>query len=828
MKNTSKVVFKLVWMVIVAMFLNIAAIYGQTNNYTTKIKDGSVANSAPTAIANSLLELESSNKGFLLPRMSTADRNKISITDKERGNGLAIYNTDTDCVNYWSKTGNRWLSLCGTLSPAIIELQDCSKITLNASGDKMLQQGKYLRDSDILYVSLNVLEPGTFDISAMTDNGYYFSRAGSFDTSGLYTIALEGLGTPMNGNETVGDLVTFTINGKQATNCNNFRIKVRQSNIDYTLVEPQDITVDWNAYIGMALNANDHKVKLKVNVKSVGVWRIQSTQTINGMSFSGSGEFIQEGEQTIEVLGQGVPVAATAIGAPNVFSFTTNSATNNNPTNVKVRVNVKPVDYSLVCDDQQNKIEIRGEFKEDSKLTGNNSILIPVKVLAPGQTTIELRGNFITANGQSPVTFKAENVNLTFNANRNNIQYVTLYANDVMIPKGTTQIKFSSITPNNSAVCSSFPTISVESQPIRYSILCNTIRVNGNYTVGGKFSQDNYIELDVDVDYPGEYNIQTDEINGVSFSGQGSFTGKGTQKIRLTPKGEYNDADNLVYTVTTNSQAGTTTCSTTVRVQYREIVILTLGNYNYGPNTGNVYAGGAIANSRVNFGPNGKVKVQNIRILTSNVQGEALRTFIRNNKVDIIFSVIAYPISAQTSNVLEDFIKTDKGVFILSDESYVRNYSKAFIERLTGSSGLVADGRFTMTNPVLSGLGNNPIINNVFGDLNGKYLGNDAANGWYYQNLPSNVIPLVSKSGNSNDVWSFMHKDLGFVFVGDGGWIVGTSNNTSLSIWPSRFTSNGTPIGKPYYQGVEVYNSVYYANILAWAIDYVKTNKAAN
>lgn len=824
MRNYSKVVFQLLWLAFVAMFFNIATMHGQTNNYTTKIKDGSVANSLPTAIENSLLELESNNKGFLLPRMSTVERDQISISDKERGNGLSIYNTDTDCINYWSKTGDRWLSLCGTLSPAIIELQDCNAITLNASGSNMLQQGQYLRESDLLYISINVIEPGTYDISAMTDNGYYFSSSGSLDTAGLYTIALEGLGTPMVGNESPGDLVTFSINGRQTTACNDFRIRVRPSNIEYTLVEPQEITVTWDAFIGVALNANDNKVTLEVDVQSIGSWRVQSTETINGMSFSGSGQFTELGTQTIEIIGQGTPIASTG-QTPNVFNFITNSTNNNSPVNVRVRVNVKDVNYALLCDDPNNPIEIRGEFKEDSVLTNNNAILIPVQVIAPGRTTIELSGFFNVAGSQTPVVFRAENVNLTFNANNNNIQYVTLYATDVMIPKGTTEIQFTSITPGSSALCASFPSIPVEIQPIRYSILCNTINVYGNYVVEGTLNETNYIELEVDVDYPGEYNITTNEINGVSFSGQGTLEGKGIQKIRLTPSGQYNDAGNLVYTVTTNSLAGTTTCSTTVRVQYREIVVLTLGNANYGPNTGNTYAGGAILNSRVNFSPTGKVKVQNIKVLRSTLRGEALRTYIKNNKVDIIFSVIGYYINAATVPVLDDFVKVDKGVFVLSDESYNRNYTKTFMEYLFGSSGLTPNSTYTMVNPVLSGLSNNPIIKNVFGDLTGNYLGNDATNGWYYTNLPSNAVPLVSKNQSPNDAWSFMHRDLGFVFVGDGGWIIGTINNTSTSIYPSRFTSNGTPVGKPYAEGIEVFNSVYYANIFAWAIDYIKANK---
>ncbi|HCO67537.1 MAG TPA: hypothetical protein DIT04_07260, partial [Dysgonomonas sp.] len=59
---------------------------------------------------NSLTELEITNiidgggniipKGIMVPRMSEADRDKISISDASSANSLLIYNTDEDCYNY--------------------------------------------------------------------------------------------------------------------------------------------------------------------------------------------------------------------------------------------------------------------------------------------------------------------------------------------------------------------------------------------------------------------------------------------------------------------------------------------------------------------------------------------------------------------------------------------------------------------------------------------------------------------------------------------------------------------------------------------------------
>lgn len=61
----------------------------------------------PTSIdASAELEVESSAKGFLPPRMTTAQRNAIS----NPAEGLTIYNTDANCLQWWN--GNGWFDIC--------------------------------------------------------------------------------------------------------------------------------------------------------------------------------------------------------------------------------------------------------------------------------------------------------------------------------------------------------------------------------------------------------------------------------------------------------------------------------------------------------------------------------------------------------------------------------------------------------------------------------------------------------------------------------------------------------------------------------------------
>jgi len=66
-----------------------------------KVTDGGAANTEADEAA--ILELESSLKGFLPPRMSTAQRDQISTPVPE---GLQIYNTDIKCIQFYN--GASW------------------------------------------------------------------------------------------------------------------------------------------------------------------------------------------------------------------------------------------------------------------------------------------------------------------------------------------------------------------------------------------------------------------------------------------------------------------------------------------------------------------------------------------------------------------------------------------------------------------------------------------------------------------------------------------------------------------------------------------------
>ena len=67
----------------------------------------------------SILELTTALKegGLRLPQLSNTDRDKLHPeSDPAAAQGLVIYNTDNNCVEFWS--GSAWVDLCADVAPA--------------------------------------------------------------------------------------------------------------------------------------------------------------------------------------------------------------------------------------------------------------------------------------------------------------------------------------------------------------------------------------------------------------------------------------------------------------------------------------------------------------------------------------------------------------------------------------------------------------------------------------------------------------------------------------------------------------------------------------
>ncbi|HWB62529.1 MAG TPA: collagen-like protein [Chitinophagales bacterium] len=62
----------------------------------------------PTPDASAIVEMQSTAKGMLIPRMTTAERTAIASP----ANALMVFDTDQNCFYFYSSAGSQWVSLC--------------------------------------------------------------------------------------------------------------------------------------------------------------------------------------------------------------------------------------------------------------------------------------------------------------------------------------------------------------------------------------------------------------------------------------------------------------------------------------------------------------------------------------------------------------------------------------------------------------------------------------------------------------------------------------------------------------------------------------------
>ena len=90
------------------------------SNYTKAQTAGSVGIGTTTPYVNAALDISSSTKGVLFPRLTAAERNTLTplLNNATASRGLLIYNITTLRFNYWDGTQWNDVGLAGTAGPA--------------------------------------------------------------------------------------------------------------------------------------------------------------------------------------------------------------------------------------------------------------------------------------------------------------------------------------------------------------------------------------------------------------------------------------------------------------------------------------------------------------------------------------------------------------------------------------------------------------------------------------------------------------------------------------------------------------------------------------
>ena len=333
---------------------------------------GSVGIGTESINPNAQLDIFSTTKGVLLPRMSTDQRNSIPV---ENADGMLIFNISTHCFNYYDGAVGEWLSLCGeTNGPAIFSFTDYV-----GGSSAALQAGTALTNSNTYTINVTVSEPGTYKIVLITGNGYSFSKSGIFYEAGTNQVVLEGQGTPVIATSGAGDLPTAYFNGQQVTLPDGQSLPGVTVNSSSAVFEYLNTPVTPQGDYALNFPVGEtHYVELPINVTVAGKVVIK-TNEISGIYFEGTVDMQTLGLGFARLYAKGIPEVEGIISGyhPLESAFPTFSIT--------VRATLGSFAHpaksclaiynELKLDDVSNKSDYDGEYWIRESATSN----VPVR-----------------------------------------------------------------------------------------------------------------------------------------------------------------------------------------------------------------------------------------------------------------------------------------------------------------------------------------------------------------------------------------------------------------------------------------------------------------
>lgn len=494
-----------------------------------------------------------------------------------------------------------------------------------------------------------------------------------------------------------------------------------------------------------------------------------------------------------------------------------------------------------------SSIKVYGQYLNKESLGTNHYIKITVEVTKAGSYSVtatsdpdngyyfSTSGEFLTT-GTFDLYLQGAGTPKDFTPNGEDGDLFNFYLNG--IESGcTTNIKVedSSIKPN-------------------YTMNCSTVKVNGVYVIDKPLDPSTNtitLTLNVQPDAAGSYYIiKTDEVDGISFSGSGILGAGPTQTVTLQGTGTPTSVETKKMTISSNSALSVSTCTAYVTVAYTRKTVIGIGsgdrNYGYGigywsgayASMTNIYGLGGrkmmMAPANFGTGDDSTVKIEGYDFIDGGTDPSAstLQSLITANKPDMIVIGYSYAPSNDAIDVLIKYMG-DKGVVIAAIESSdgIRRLFERTLNLPSGTvsvSGRGGRGTIKKFNYVVD----SELLNGPFGDIRELTWGEDASTTQGVSGVPTGMVDVLS-NGNYNAVTDGANiitickfKGMNMVFIGDGGfWSRGLSSaavNTDMGICPLYYDSNFRPIaglyGEPSTFNQNVYNSFFFANMIAWAV----------
>lgn len=138
--------------------------------HTIKAQNVGINSSGATPNASAGLDVDFTNKGVLIPRMTTSQRTSIASP----ANGLLVFDTQLNCVYMYLSATSSWLFMCDSYGPYYIEtttlfnpgsstLLKTLNVTTNAATNSVLIEAEfdYAKGGTTSYVALCLYRNGT-------------------------------------------------------------------------------------------------------------------------------------------------------------------------------------------------------------------------------------------------------------------------------------------------------------------------------------------------------------------------------------------------------------------------------------------------------------------------------------------------------------------------------------------------------------------------------------------------------------------------------------------------------------------------------------------
>lgn len=165
-----------------------------------------------------------------------------------------------------------------------------------------------LNSTNTVTVQVDVQSVGSYTIMTNNVNGMSFSKSGFFTATGIQTVILNGMGTPITSGSntfivgTPGCTFSFMVLGPASYTFSGAPGACIVANVNGTYQVNNPLTAS-------------NSVDVQVNVTAVGSYNI-STNGVGGITFSKTGAFNTTGIQTVTLDGNGTPNTA----GPNLFT----------------------------------------------------------------------------------------------------------------------------------------------------------------------------------------------------------------------------------------------------------------------------------------------------------------------------------------------------------------------------------------------------------------------------------------------------------------------------------------------------------------------------